>query len=609
MDATNTTPTSQRALSIRGESIERIYGFFLERRFLVNRRYQRKLVWTIEEKQAFIDSLVNGYPVPLILLAESVADDEKRFEVIDGMQRLNAIASFIEGHYSLRDSYFDLDAMASTKESADSGELKQRTPKLERSICTRIASYQVPLSIYELTEHQEVDEVFRRINAYGRQLSRQDLRQAGALGNFSDLVRRLASTIRGDVSASDRLYLNDMDRISISGKELAYGIDVEQIFWVQQNILTRDYLRQSRDEELIADMLAFLLLDPKPESSSEILDRLYTEPSRSDSTAKNRFQETEEATLKHGPEIVFDRFLIVYEEFRRIISHANKPFNRLMFKEAGVRVPRYFQAVFLALWDLMINRNQKIDDRANVAAALDGIGGKSLNVGGGGGRWGAEERQRNVNAVVGVIQPFFKERGVEDPALESWVTKLEAILRQSYTEQNLYDFKQGFHNLASPYGFDNDTFSKCIETLCAMANKGPGVVGYVIIGVADREETAKRVQQVHGVKFKPFDEFYITGIGHEAKHHSGIDRYFQSILEKIKAAPAPDWVKEYIAREVRLVTYFDLSVLVMKLAAGSEPAHYNGVFKVRHGANNEVVEADGYGRLYSRFQGKFADGG
>jgi hypothetical protein len=66
---------TQRALSIRGESIERIYGFFLERRFLVNRRYQRKLVWTLEEKQAFIDSLVNGYPVPLVLLAEVEDND------------------------------------------------------------------------------------------------------------------------------------------------------------------------------------------------------------------------------------------------------------------------------------------------------------------------------------------------------------------------------------------------------------------------------------------------------------------------------------------------------------------------------------------------------
>jgi len=74
-------------------------------------------------------------------------------------------------------------------------------------------------------------------------------------------------------------------------------------------------------------------------------------------------------------------------------------------------------------------------------------------------------------------------------------------------------------------------------------------------------------------------------------------------VAKIKDEPTPSWVTDYIAREIRLVKYFDKSVLVMKLTAGSEPAHYNAVFKVRHGANNEVVKAEAYGRLYSRFQG------
>ena len=60
----------QSELSIRGESIQSIYSSFLEKKYLVNRRYQRKLVWTIDEKQSFIDSILNGYPIPLILLAE-----------------------------------------------------------------------------------------------------------------------------------------------------------------------------------------------------------------------------------------------------------------------------------------------------------------------------------------------------------------------------------------------------------------------------------------------------------------------------------------------------------------------------------------------------------
>lgn len=135
-----------------------------------------------------------------------------------------------------------------------------------------------------------------------------------------------------------------------------------------------------------------------------------------------------------------------------------------------------------------------------------------------------------------------------------------------------------------------------------MANKGPGVIGYLMVGVADNKKTAQRVKQLHSVEAKSLDDFYITGIDHEAKQHKDMDRYFQSIVAKIKDEPTTDWVKDYIAREVRLVSYFGRSVLVMKLAAGPEPAHYNSAYKVRHGANNELVGPDGYARLFSRFQ-------
>ena len=38
-------------LAIRGESVAWIYEAYLGKRFIVNRRYQRKLVWSIEEKE------------------------------------------------------------------------------------------------------------------------------------------------------------------------------------------------------------------------------------------------------------------------------------------------------------------------------------------------------------------------------------------------------------------------------------------------------------------------------------------------------------------------------------------------------------------------------
>lgn len=138
-------------LTVKGESVERIYGNYREMRYIVNRRYQRKLVWTLDEKRKFIDSIANGYPVPIILLAESRKGEKNFLDIIDGMQRMNAIMGFLENEYLVGDGYFDLNTMADTKALLDSGIIIQRQPVLPRSTCVRIASYTVPLSIYEFS--------------------------------------------------------------------------------------------------------------------------------------------------------------------------------------------------------------------------------------------------------------------------------------------------------------------------------------------------------------------------------------------------------------------------------------------------------------------------
>ena len=49
-----------------GKVVERSYEDYRNNQYLVNRRYQRKLVWELEEKQAFIDSLANVNSTPFV---------------------------------------------------------------------------------------------------------------------------------------------------------------------------------------------------------------------------------------------------------------------------------------------------------------------------------------------------------------------------------------------------------------------------------------------------------------------------------------------------------------------------------------------------------------
>lgn len=93
---------TQQELVVRGEQVERIFINYIDEKYIVNRRYQRKLIWTIEEKQNFIDSIINGFPVPIILLAEPAGRRDGSLEIIDGMQRMNAITSFISNDFPVR---------------------------------------------------------------------------------------------------------------------------------------------------------------------------------------------------------------------------------------------------------------------------------------------------------------------------------------------------------------------------------------------------------------------------------------------------------------------------------------------------------------------------
>lgn len=585
-------------LTNRSESVERVYGFYADQRFLVNRRYQRKLVWTIDEKRAFIDSLRRLFPVPLILLADTEHEGSSRFEIIDGMQRLNAVVSFIEGEFDLDGRYFDLEAMAETKLAMDSGELAQRMPKLDREECVQIVRYSLPLTVYPDGAHSQIDEIFRRINAYGRHLSRQELRVAGVTSNFSQLVRTIAAKVRGDVSAHEKLYLGAMKQISITSKELPYGLNVDTLFWVQNGILTRADIRQSRDEELVADVLGYVLLTPKLSSHADVIDEFFGYVP--DGAKSTRRDEIEAAVQKVGPDALVMQYMFVQEALRDILKAGGRRFSDLLLKDAGQRAPRYFQSVFLGLWELLVTDQLVIKDSKKAAKALDGAG-QNIAIGGGGGRFSAEDREKNVNVVKGLLRSSCAKRKEGDPALTSWVTEFENLLMQSYTEQALYDLKQGFVRLDGSGAVDEAIYEKVFRTLAAMANQGPGAVGYVIVGVADDVKTAKRIEQLFGVVPVKYQKFLITGVDHEAASlPKKLDSYFLAITQRLAAAQLTVWARDQIARDIRTISYFGKTLVVFRVEAGNEPCAFQNKYYERHGANVVEVPQEQFPTLFRR---------
>lgn len=595
--------TAQQELTVRGEQVERVFINFIDDKYIVNRRYQRKLIWTIEEKQSFIDSIIQGFPVPIILLAEPFGRNDGSLEIIDGMQRMNAITSFIRNDFSVDGGYFDLNTFATTKDLLDRKIIQQRTPILNRERCLAIASYPIPLSIYEAARGESVEEVFRRINSGGRQLSRQELRAAGATGAFAECVRQISARVRGDTSNSDLLLLGDMQKISITNRELDYGISADSVFWVVNGILTKDQLRQSRDEEMIADLVAYMVSDEPVASRTELFDDYYGATFPMTPVSKARFDAIDQAVRKRSPELVDLDYQRVQDAVVLLLGQAKTTFTGLIFPggNGGNPVPRYFQAVFLALHELIVKKSMVVSNSAGLIACLSDCG-KNIDIQDGG-RWGVENRGKTVNSVVGWIQGFFEDDKNPDPAKVHWVTKFQNLLTNSKTEQAAYDFKQGFYTLSQQPTFDEGSFDKIMETCAAIANIGKGHKGYILVGVAENASTAARVQEVFGSQPLSFGGFYVTGVEHEANYAGkSLDQMFQDIADRIGRSTLSEPLKSYINSHVKCVKYYEKTIFVFEIVGQGTPSHFGGRWPERQGTQVKEVPPDRMSALFDRFK-------
>lgn len=582
-------------LDVKPESVESIYTLYRKRMLLVNRKYQRKLVWTVEEKEKFIDSLYQSLPIPLILTAVTKYKGNTVYEIIDGMQRLNSIISFIENEVHLNGKYFNLETFALTKKLKDERRLLQQEPKLSIDDCLKITTYQVPFSITSYENEEEIEEIFRRINSYGKVLSSHELRQAGSLSSFNYVVRTIAENIRKDVSPSDKLLLGNMRNISINNKGLKYGIDIKSIFWYNQYVLTENNIRASRDEELIAHLILAIIMKNDINISSTSLNRAY---GLSDEEEDNI--DTEKLIKEFGgKEFLINQFEAIFEEIKKVIDSNRFNFRDLIFRNKSRYNNHTYQVVFLAFYKLLVKKEMKILNYDNLNRELSGIGDKIITP-------VADElrhraaRQRCIDSIVGNIEKHFAKRDTTDPALSNGTIKLETLLSAAKAENTSYDFKQGIYQMDK---YDKNIIPKILETLSAFVNQGKNAVGYVVLGIGDKESIANAHKSFYGSDFIEKDNFYILGIESEAKvRNISIDNYVLKLKDYVKAQDIqPDYYKTQILKNFDLFTYNDKSIIILKINSRDDPFKLNGKFYHRQTSSTEEVPQSSEKQLWQLF--------
>ncbi|BFV57543.1 DUF262 domain-containing protein [Kitasatospora sp. CMC57] len=587
-------------LSVKGESLQQLYSEYGKNRFLINRRYQRKLVWTVEEKERLIDSVLKKLPIPLILLAESQHEDVARLEVIDGLQRLNALFAFIENEFPVDGKFFDIETLADTKFLKDEGRLAQREPILDRATCRDFTNYQLPVSTYRSASESSVDEVFRRINSSGRYLSPQEIRQAGSTMEISGLVRRISAAIRGDSSLTDYVNLNDMPKISITNRNLSYGIFDEGIFWIKQGILSNDSVRESRDEELVLDLLLDLILRPLASSGLDYRNAAYAEDRSSSSTSAGLIRSR---LLTLGAGEVERRFMDTLDLIRETLDIAGAPYSTWTVTQQNPRgIPRHFHALFVAVDQLLHEEDLVPKSKKEFSAALKGFWDKDLSIPGGG-NWGGERKTTLINAVKGHLRPHFEATKDEHKLkLQEQAFRFESTLRMALTEEALFELKQGFCQLNKPSAFDEGSFNKILKIASAMANTRAQAKGVIFIGVADDASDAAAIKRFTGVNSQQIDRFHVTGTQHELDAlGKSVDEFFRWLIDKIKNSKLEPRFAEALASTLKPFRYGDYLLWTLEPAAMSAPVMYDGKFFVRNGPNTDEVLASGMIELVRRF--------
>lgn len=180
---------------------------------VVNPEYQRGAVWTATQKKKLVDSVLRGYPIPLIYLhyIEQTAGKlvSQRFEIMDGQQRINALSDFYDGAFKLLDPVTD-EAEARFPDFIKKqpcgwagkafGDLSEH---LQRQLLV------TPLQIVQIEtdDPNEARDLFVRLQA-GMPLNSQEKRDAWP-GQFTDFILGLGGK-SGLAKYPGHVFFNDL---------------------------------------------------------------------------------------------------------------------------------------------------------------------------------------------------------------------------------------------------------------------------------------------------------------------------------------------------------------------------------------------------------------
>ena len=138
--------------------------------------YQREFVYDLEDAEAVIHSILKDYPLNILYWVDREKDvDGKRYEVLDGQQRILSICQFCNNEYSINGGTVIFDNLPEDQKRD-------------------ILQYELTVYFCKGPESEKL-EWFKIVNVSGKELNPQELRNAVYTGEWlADAKRKFSKT-------------------------------------------------------------------------------------------------------------------------------------------------------------------------------------------------------------------------------------------------------------------------------------------------------------------------------------------------------------------------------------------------------------------------------
>lgn len=154
--------------------------------------FQRNFVWSIRQASLLIESFLLSLPVPQVFF---YVDENNKYLVIDGQQRLLSIVYFLEGFFGSESIHGKRQVFRLTGLDPRSPYSKDRFQDLDDAAQRKLRGAVLrAINIRQLNpkeEHTSIYHIFERLNTGGTPLKPQEIRNCVFRGEFQNVLKEL----------------------------------------------------------------------------------------------------------------------------------------------------------------------------------------------------------------------------------------------------------------------------------------------------------------------------------------------------------------------------------------------------------------------------------